>query len=176
MRLALGFCGPFAKAAFSSRSVRKRRAGRHVEVRRVFFIFIFHAVVLELRRPFSFSPRRRGLGPFHAVHGARAVTRRRGLCDWRGTFTSPFAFLSCSSSRLISLVPLISSHAFKEQDLASRQAVRSLPRRKSGVNCLVTMHSRVLLTPVLLMRSGIRLIHFIKWVKSLQRLLCFAPG
>lgn len=41
MRLALGFCGPFAKAAFSSRSVRKRRAGRHVEVRRGFFYFYF---------------------------------------------------------------------------------------------------------------------------------------
>lgn len=34
MRLALGFCGQFAKATFSSLSVKKLEVGHHIEVRR----------------------------------------------------------------------------------------------------------------------------------------------
>lgn len=36
MRLALGFCGQFAKATFSSLSVKK--VGLHIEVRRCFCV------------------------------------------------------------------------------------------------------------------------------------------
>ena len=35
MRLALGFCGQFAKTTFSS-SVKKLEVGHHIEVRRAF--------------------------------------------------------------------------------------------------------------------------------------------
>lgn len=37
MRLALGFCGQFAKATFSSLSVQKLEVGHHIEVKRVVF-------------------------------------------------------------------------------------------------------------------------------------------
>lgn len=37
MRLALGFCGQFAKATFSSLSIKKLEVGQHFEVRRFVF-------------------------------------------------------------------------------------------------------------------------------------------
>lgn len=37
MRLALGFCGQFAKATFSSLSIKKLEVGHHIEVRRFVF-------------------------------------------------------------------------------------------------------------------------------------------
>lgn len=37
MRLALGFCGQFAKATFSSLSIKKLEVGHYIEVRRLVF-------------------------------------------------------------------------------------------------------------------------------------------
>lgn len=42
MRLALGFCRQFAKATFSSLSIKKLEVGRHIEVRR--FVSVLCAV------------------------------------------------------------------------------------------------------------------------------------
>lgn len=37
MRLALGFCGQFAKATFSSLYIKKLEVGHYIEVRRMVF-------------------------------------------------------------------------------------------------------------------------------------------